>query len=56
MVNELNLDLNSDYNMTFMNGYNFKIDNLYEKNGIGRTGIWINKNLVYDRLFDIINS
>ena len=31
IVTELQLDLNSDFNMTSMPGYNFEIDNLYEK-------------------------
>ena len=36
--------------MTSMPGYNFEIDNLYEKNGIGRTGMWVNNNFVYERI------
>ena len=36
--------------MTNICGYNFEVDKLYEKNGLGRTGMWIKDNLVYDRL------
>ena len=53
VVNALNLDLNSDFNMTSIKGYRFEIDNLYEKNGIRRTGMWINKNFVYDRVKEL---
>ena len=50
IVNELNLNIESDYNITNIKGYNFEIDQLYEKNGIGRTGMWIDENMVYERV------
>ena len=56
IVNELNLDFNSDYNITNIEGYNFEIDKLFKSNGIGRTGMWISKNLVYDRDNEIEND
>ena len=51
--NNLNLDLNSAFNMTNIKGYDFEIDKLYERNGIGRTGIWIDTMLVYDRYSEL---
>ena len=50
IVTELELDINDDINITNINGYNFEVDKLMEKNGIGRTGMWIKRKFVYERV------
>ena len=50
IVTELELDINDDINITNINGYDFEVDKLMEKNGIGRTGMWIKRKFVYERV------
>ena len=49
VITEFNLEINEDINKMAHINYNMELDNLYEKNGICRTAIYIRKNIIYQR-------
>ena len=53
IVNELNLEYSDHQSVFKIDGFNFECDKLIENNKTGRTGMWIDKRLVYTRIKDL---